>query len=465
MTKTKPRQPLPLRRERAWLYLAITLFTVAILYVLLSEILYLLSGPNALHAFPLIQGLKMLPPYADLRWIGATSECGVDLQAVADGRLWGCDPYGRAGSGYPPMSVQFARFLLVKGSHTQLIGFSMGLANVAIVCLLCFRLIKEAAVKYSTAALLVISLPMQLALERGNIDIVVFNLCASIAALAATNKRLLSPFLSFLSWLAVAVKLFPIAGLMAWISLDIFRLRRVRMLHVSVVLGSLVGILFTLPWILQGGASKAPQPGIGLISHGLRGDYIFLQAIANQLSFPAAALFRQLSHYWGAILYVLSLILGSKMRLYMHFTSLIASLDGRFARHFVYHFVSLTTCTWLAAYVIGGSFDYRMIFAMPGFICIFAYISSDRKRSGSQLFKIGLTLAMACILLSTLPLTFMPRLTSPSLLLFAKDAAMLSDYVLMPFLAGLLTLLVVPVASLGEIRSGTPFQGLNRNVS
>lgn len=168
--------------------LARLLVVLAFANILLSLLFYALSGDIAQQAFPLIRGLKMLPPFADLRWVTSLSECGVDLQALAEHRLWGCDPYGRGGGlGYPPMSVQFARFLAVKGQHTGLLGLSMGLALVTILMGLTYRLIQTPAFRDLVGALLLLSFPLQLAVERGNIDVVLFVVLATLAAALAST--------------------------------------------------------------------------------------------------------------------------------------------------------------------------------------------------------------------------------------------------------------------------------------
>ena len=78
----------------------------------------------------------MQPHFADLRYLAANAECGVDLNDYSAGRVVGCDLSGRIYPfDYPPMSIWLGRFLHVQASHVPLIAISTGAALILCIVL------------------------------------------------------------------------------------------------------------------------------------------------------------------------------------------------------------------------------------------------------------------------------------------------------------------------------------------
>jgi len=164
------------------------------------------------NAFVLIEKIRMFPPFPDMRWITATSECGVDLPDLVSGRAFGCDPYGRGGIGYPPMSIQLARLLGVTGSHTGLIGLSTGMALVVLLLVQLRQMVPIPWQRDLAGAVILIGFPVELALERANVDIVLFLLMASLAAALASKRVYLLPICLGLAFVLVAGKIYPFSA-------------------------------------------------------------------------------------------------------------------------------------------------------------------------------------------------------------------------------------------------------------
>ena len=430
-------------------FLSLALFAFSLIHILLSLFFNLLPGDFEYKAFPLIAKFKMYPPNADMRWITSLSECGADLKALAERHLWGCDPYGRgSGLGYPPMSVEIARFLHVKGSQTELISSAMGLANVCILCLLNFRVVNSPFLRYLTTSILLLSLPLNLGLERGNIDIVIFNLFAAIAALAALQKRVFEPMISGFCWMAVAIKLYPFPGVIVWNFLEILRNRRFTSLYIAMVLGATLGLTSALPWFLETGNTSAAQPGMGRISHALMGDYAYIRNLAAEISSQQIPFTDSLSRYWGLLIYLGSIPIGIKLRLPRLFDHLINSFQSSFTRVFLHHFIGLTSSTWLTTYALSGSFDYRMILALPGFSFLFGCASRDLAKKRNKFPSFFLVLAISFVLLNIIPLSMgLPH--NPKILEFTVN---MSDYIFIPILAGMLTAMILPIHSHPALR-------------
>jgi hypothetical protein len=122
-------------RARSWLeWLTWLLLAASCCYLVLSLLAYGMGEPLSGHAF--IHPMRMQPPFADLRYVAANAECGVDLNDYYAGRVVGCDPSGRTYPfDYPPMSIWLGRFLHVQGSHVPLIAISTGVALILCIVL------------------------------------------------------------------------------------------------------------------------------------------------------------------------------------------------------------------------------------------------------------------------------------------------------------------------------------------
>jgi hypothetical protein len=109
------------------------LLMASCIYLIFSFFAYGLGAPWSNNGF--IHPLRMQPPFADLRYLVANAECGVDLKDYYAGRVVGCDPSGRTYRfDYPPMSIWLGRLLHVQGSQTGLIAIAINIALV--ICLL-----------------------------------------------------------------------------------------------------------------------------------------------------------------------------------------------------------------------------------------------------------------------------------------------------------------------------------------
>jgi hypothetical protein len=445
------------------------LVVLAFANILLSLLFYALSGDIAQQAFPLIRGLKMLPPFADLRWLTSLSECGVDLQALAEHRLWGCDPYGRGGGlGYPPMSVQFARFLAVKGQHTGLLGLSMGLALVTILMGLIYRLIQTPAFRDLVGALLLLSFPLQLAVERGNIDVVLFVVLATLAAALASMRSWALPVSIVLSWLLVAVKAYPIVGLVGWVGLGVINRSRLDAARLSILLGAALGLATMVPWLLHAGQDAA-QPGVGMISHGLmiQMQLPYLPGLAWAIPWryhQLHAFVSIVSHFWGIGVFLVGLATGLRSGLNRFFLYRLDAFEGPYGKAFVTTFVPLSTCVWLGCYLLTSSFDYRLIYALPACIVLIPFLAKTGLRDfgiiASRLLLAGLVVSLLnpLFVYSSLdPLmvygAFKPNAQVDAFALWSSN---ISDFIVLPLIAGLFAAMMLRPRRVGPCEQLEP---------
>ena len=404
--------------------IARVLFALALLHAVLSLVLYGIAADGAPHAFPLIARIKAQPLFSDLRWVTTVSECDFDLYR------WGSQPPASCAEavpggllGYPPLSIQVARWLSVRVGHTAFLGVSFGLATVALLTSFTFRVIASPLQRDLITALLLLSFPMQLALERGN------------AALAGPAARFW-PVQASLAWLLVAIKAYPFAGLIAWSAAHGLERRRIDPASAAVVGGCLLGLRTVLPWLRHSRnavAAKAP----GLSSHGFAPFCLELG-----LPSPAGILDFILLYKWGIIFVGFAFLLGRREGLHIHFARITQFSGSPYTRRFLHIFPALSGFLWLGCYFLSTSVDYRLIFALPAIACLLVVLAEKISLHG-YLSTAGL---LATVLSVTL-LNPIPALVSAAhsvTVSFAVTVDHFSEAVVLPSLAGSLLAMLLP---------------------
>jgi len=432
----------------ALLVLSRIVVALALTYALASLLIYGFLPHHHHQAFPLLgifpHGVvTRMPTFADLRWVTAHSECGVRLSDLASGLSAGCDPFDRKSSSlsYPPMSILAARFLAVKGHHTGLLGFCFGLAVITILALLSRRLVKPEWFANGLLAVILLGFPMQLALERANIDSVIFLLLAGLAAVSCLAARWAALPAAGLAWLAVAIKMYPFVGLTAW-CLGCWRdWRRRPWVALAVLAGTGAGVAHVLPWYRQSGGSAA-QPLKRDIGHGL---------IVPQMPWRVTLPWGPSDHgplqipfqpVLAITLVLLALLLWRRLGLHRCWLKLLQTRAAGFERDCLTALPSLLALVWLGCYLLSGSYDYRLILALPAVIGCGALLTAEPG------LKPPARAALAFLLLGVIYGWFAP-LFPPASLPFRLN--LVCDLVFMPLLAGTLLAMV-----------GAPLTGIQR---
>lgn len=290
----------------------------------------------------------MEPNFGDLRLVTATADC---VRADPD---WGmdsptCDPYGRDWN-YPTVWARSFAFLGLGLDRTVAVGYVM----IVAFCLACAALAWVAARSelgvpaMCAGALAVLSPSGWLALERGNVDVLVFVVLAVAILLAALGRATASvPFLAVAgSW-----KVFPIAGAIGMVR----GLRRV--------------VLYVVVFVVSGGFALAWElPAV--VDRTQRGNaYAFGAAIIPRRALAHVSI----SDYWTARLVGLVLVVaGMAVLLLVDRAAARRGLDSLGA---VAHRIDAGAGpralflvgggTFLFSYAMGSSWDYRLIFLIP----------------------------------------------------------------------------------------------------
>jgi len=309
----------------------------------------------------------MSPVFADLRQLTYSSGCDSSFSDLAANAV-NCDPWNRLFN-YTLPSLEAFRALGLDASSTEFLGAFIGIFGLFAALLFIFALVKGLACKFLVSTVFMLSFPFQLAVERGNHDLLVFGMCLLIPFQLFFDwprkfKLLNSIVVSFLSFSAAAMKVFPVLGLAPW-SLGILlksRRKDLRSTALMVFSASCVGILIQLG-DLSHIVANTPKPD-GVVSFGL------LAAFQSKMGESLGIAF--------VIAKIVILVLTGNLMLNRRFDPLFGldvanqGYDSP-SRQAAVMFSFMTLSVWL----ISRSFDYRLIVTLgllPYFLDVFSSI-------------------------------------------------------------------------------------------
>jgi len=324
-------------------------------YILIS-ILLCCSSESVKWAFPLLpQRNRLIPPFADLRAITALAGCDANIDLILRGLSAGCDPYGRQGGlGYPPLAFHIARWLGLSGEWTNLIAVALGIGFVVLIVAYLNCLKRRSTVLNLAGALALVSFPAQLALERMNIDVVLFTSVCLVALLRRWTPRgkrsraIAIIAASLVAAIATAVKIYPGIGIIAWLAGERVIHKSRNNADLAIAIGCLSGLLSALPWIGSGDGYASPT--ISITSHGLQtgrdlGGIGFTATAASTAILIGAYLWARKK---GTNNMDANVADGSRS-------------SGVWTRDIAF----LGFIIWLCSYCLTTSFDYRLIYIFP----------------------------------------------------------------------------------------------------
>jgi hypothetical protein len=428
-------------RDYVMTFLAYSLLGFVLAYLVFSVISYALPSQPGPRAFGMISEIRM-PTFADLRWITSTSGCHIDINDMYLGKSVGCDSFGRRGIGYPPMSLWASRFLRIKGDHTPLISLTVFLSFIGVVLSQVRSSLRSGWLLVVVSALFLISFPVQLGLERMNLDVIIF-LLIYLAALLFSFQALvwLFPLVIFV----VAMKYYPCFAFFA-LALKGVPGNELKP-HwlppwIILLIASFAGLALSLPWASSGGTTVAAG---GLNSHGLLALGYINNFLVDQLGLENAR--------WAVKTLILIKLVFLALGAYMAYRLQIAALvvkamqdqvtkysGTRLPADFYPSLLVASTAVWLGCYVITISFDYRMIFLFPILIFIARAIQLGPGQGAGPRQRTGLIV----LLISMLGSMLIPLLAysfSAGVARVAVDG--FSEFVLIPFYASALSVIIL----------------------
>jgi hypothetical protein len=408
---------------------------VALAYVLFSLALYALPELREWQSLafgPIRQQAMRQPPFADLAMLTSSARCDASLDDLYSGRVI-CDPYRRLFT-YPPLALGMFQVLGLSAGSLGWVGFLLGGAVALLLGVLFFAVIPSPLTAGVALAAAYLSLPFQLALERGNNDLIVVLLLALLALALAGRHRLAAPAAATLALLAVATKLLPLFGVAAtWL------LQRqggaaqpaARTNSRWALIGAVAGLGLVLPWlpvILR----NSPSPPGGVLSHGLLALQVCYDLMVSQKLSMLASRLLLLGCGGLKLLFLLAgCLLGLRTGLAGNLRAFLYSGAKPWPPLLGAITVSLFSATWIGTYLVTRSYDYKFIFLLPAFAITLALLSPQ----GSAALRPSWGLLVLAPMLSA---WFVPYLAVSFNLPVGVWLEWINDFALIPLLAGAL---------------------------
>jgi hypothetical protein len=340
--------------------LAFIAFIGSLLYTLLSLFSYSFTGGSLPFFFRIP---RMSPVFADLRQLTHSSGCDASFADLVVNAA-NCDPWRRPFN-YTFPSLEVFRALDIGASNTELLGALIGIFGLATALLFIFTLVKGRTSKLLLSAAFMLSFPFQLAVERGNHDLLVFGMCLYIPlSLFISSPKSLTcanvVISSCLSFSATAFKVFPALGLAPW-SIGIVAKalnRKARLTGIALLFCSCLGIFIQLDSLTQI-IANTPKPDGGA-SFGLFASY--QSKLGGTIGFALTALKLAIAG------------ITIRVMLMTRFNSLFWTDGSEFvpeaSRQAAILFALMTLLIWIAS----TSWDYRLVISI-GIVPYFQNIS------------------------------------------------------------------------------------------
>jgi hypothetical protein len=288
------------------------------------------------------------PSFADLRMITSAASCMREDNWSITGLT--CDPWGRPYN-YPSLWVKLFKTLGITEGRTQLVGTVMILIfTISIVfwCVFLLKLIPDRNASWVTLAfvlLFVISPPIKLLMERGNVDMLMFA-GLTFSFWLYINHKFLSAWVltSFLG----ALKIYPFFALIS------FSKEKIRKELLVVYLGILTLALASIALEMKSIAERSTT----LWNGTSYGTSIIPLGIYKLLNIDAAKSTAHITGYFGLACFSLLvyIILRKRIRSFTHALN---------SKSLIWKICEFFTPVFIFSYLAGTSYDYRLILLLP----------------------------------------------------------------------------------------------------
>jgi len=430
-------------RDNLLNFLSYSLLGLVLSYLFYSLVSYALSMHPSTRAFGMISGLRM-PTFADFRWVAAISGCNVDLNSLYEGKSVGCDPFGRHGIGYPPMSIWFSRFLGVKGVHASLISLAISLSFIGVILSQMRSSLRSGWLLIIVGSLFLIGFPAQLGLERMNFDVLIFLLLYLCVLLFAAHALI---WLFPLMVLVISLKYYPFFAFFALMLVGLPKKPGIS--HPAppwliLLIGSCIGLALSLPWAANGGTGVTVAGG-GLSSHGLMALGYLNNTLIDAFGSANGRLLIKIAFGMKILMLAIGAYMAYRLRLFDILKQAIDAQAAQFKRislleNFYLTLIVSMTSLWLGCYIITISYDYRLIFLFPVLIFIARAIQLSPVGLTGQIQRWGLIFLLV-VMLASMFIPFLAYSYQDPLIRLAIDA--IAEFVLIPFYASALFVIVL----------------------
>ena len=273
MTNTDVNSP-----KKVYRILALGILAIAIIHTTLSLLDYaqVINYPNAFIGIG-----KFYIPYGDLAQLTFTASCPVPIQSLADGSQT-CDPAGRPFNLMFPALLIFRALSINQNSHATS-GLAVGAITIGILIYFATQLRAELPLTSQAflSAGILTSYPFQLALERGNTDLVIFAslILFAISFDAFTAQKSAKQWLAsaFISSFSILFKLWAGPGIILTLLFTSLRemhaQKSFRIARLSLALAVFLVALFVVSYLGSAHVFRNTEVWEGHVSFGVNASY------------------------------------------------------------------------------------------------------------------------------------------------------------------------------------------------
>jgi len=418
---------------------------LATLGYLFSSLLGYARGSDAAErAFSLIRLIRAAPPFSDLVWVIVVAKCGTKTARLPDSGSAVCNQYGYAqpgggyeDTGYPTLANTLTHIFDTPVGYSGAIGLMAGILFVIAIMLSSRQLFRSHWAWPVSMSVVLIGFPVQLLLERANMDAIIYLLMvASSVVISIGGGFAAFLLLSFLVFMAVALKAFPVFGFMGWLLSALLGPKEHRvstMAKAAVGLGCALAIVTLIPWATSTAQSIGFSGSLG--SYGFKALGYINTYLVGMFGFDRARLLIK-----GLILIkLLSVVAGATLAIRASLAEKVSGFFGSirdpFFQKFSIALFLLMTWTWLGVYLITISYDYKHVFMLPSALMFFAVLDHRGGMTRFQRSVFGLLVALV-IFITLFPLSVYANIFAQGP--FIKFAELFGEVVVIPIYAGAL---------------------------
>ena len=320
---------------------------------------------GAFGAFNVIKVPEMNPQYADLRLITSSSECSIASKwTISDPT---CDPWGRLYN-YPSLWVKIFSLFGISQEHTIILGtIEILLLTLLVSYWLYFgrTYIPPESPKLLINLLVVtfaISPPILLLMERGNVDTLMF---AGISFAVVLNNRGHKNFAVGILIFLGALKIYPLAGIAFFLFKKISFRKSIAYSLLTLI--SIFSIFGDLKYIVERSETtwNTVSYGVSLVPLGTFRYFGIDES-------------KSIALFCGYSLLVASVIFFRR-----YFSDIICKTQSLLRVNLaVWNTFGIFSIIFLASFLMGTAFDYRMILLLPIFVVLIISAGSGKERLG-----------------------------------------------------------------------------------
>jgi len=420
------------------------LLLAALGYLFTSLLGYARGGGPAEPAFGLIRSIRTAPPFSDLIWVLVVGKCGTKTARLTDSVSAVCDHYGYAqlgggyaDTGYPTLVNTLTRIFDTPVGYSGAIGLVAGILFVIAIMLSSRQMFRSHWAWPVSMSVVLIGFPVQLLLERANVDAFIYLLIFAASVVISLGDSFAAfLLLSFLVFMAVGLKAFPVFGFMGWLLSALLGPKEYRvdkMAKVAVGLGCALSIATLIPWAISTG--KDIEFSGSLASYGFKALGYINTYLVGMFGYDRARLLIK-----GLILIKLLSIaagvtLAIRASLAEKVSGFFGSIQDPFFQKFSITLFLLMTWTWIGVYLFAISFDYKHVFMLSSALVFVAVLDNRGGMTRFQCSVFGLLVGLA-VFIALFPLSVYANILTQGP--FVKFAELFGEVVVIPIYAGAL---------------------------